>query len=196
VRSASHRGGSRPALSRPGVPEPEDSRIATSRGHRQGVSGAAAAGDGSRTSPVPCGTTCPCGPTDLPPTEGRTSWRAVNSLTRRWSAKMLHGCWRGSPPTTVYAVVKEPIRETASTAVATSPHRRPCRPTREVVTGILPGSYPTTSSILQVPGVTRGLSGGTDTRGVAPATRSRLSTGEAAPAALSGFHAITDRGSA
>lgn len=79
----------------------EDSRIATSQGHWQGVSGAAAAGDGSRTDPVPCGTTCPCGPTDLPPTEGRISWRAVNSLARRWSAKMLHGCRRGSPPTIV-----------------------------------------------------------------------------------------------
>jgi len=64
-------------------------------------------------------------------------------------------------------------RETASTAVATSPHRRPYRPTREVVTGLVPGSYRSTSSTLQVPGVTRGLSGGTDTRGVAPAPTHR-----------------------
>jgi len=105
VRSASHRGGFHPAHHAGGAGR-EDSRIATSRGRRQGVSGAAAAGDGSRTDPVPCGTTCPYGPTDLPPTEGRISWRAVNSLTRRWSAKILHGCWRGRPPTTVMQLSK------------------------------------------------------------------------------------------
>ena len=36
--------------------------------------------------------------------------------------------------------------DTASTAVATSPHRRPYRPTREVVTGLVPGSYRSTGS--------------------------------------------------
>lgn len=137
----------------------EDSRISPSRDHRKGVSGAAAAGDGSRTDPVPCGTTCPCGPLDLPPTEGRISWRAINSLTRRWNAKILHGCWRGRPPTILMRLSKNRSELRLQRPWATSPRRRPYRSTRgggHRASDPVPTDPP--SSTPQVPGVTRGLS--------------------------------------
>jgi len=109
---------------------------------------------------------------------------------------MLHGCRRGSPPTIVVMRLSKNRSVcygfngrgdfTASAALSADQgggHR------------VVPGSYRSTSSTLQVPGVTRGLSGGTDTRGVAPTTSHRLNTGEAAPAALSGFRTVAGRGS-
>jgi hypothetical protein len=181
----------------PGVPDGRTAASPASRGLRQGVSGAAAAGDGSRTGPVPCGTTCPCGPTDLPPTEGRTSWRAVNSLTRRWSAKILHGCWRGRPPTIL-------MRLSKNRSVIRL--QRPWRLHR--VGGLIgrpgrwsPGLYPVPT---QPPAPLRkflGSPGGCQERTKRPGPCGHYqppgsTPGEAAPAALSGFHTVAGRESA
>jgi hypothetical protein len=109
VRSASHRGGSRPAQTAGGTGR-QDSRVATSRGHRQGVSGAAAAECGPRTDPVPCGTGGLLRAADLPPTEGRISLEGGKLPDQALECQDVHGCWRGRPPTIVDAIVKEPIR--------------------------------------------------------------------------------------
>jgi hypothetical protein len=69
-----------PCPTSPGVPDGRTAASPRAGDAGRRVSGAAAAGDGSRTGPVPCGTTCPCGPTDPPPTEGRIPWRAVIPL--------------------------------------------------------------------------------------------------------------------
>jgi len=68
VRSASHREVFASSHT-VGDTEREDSRISPDRGHRSEVSGAAAAGDGSRTDPVPCGTTRSLRGAEPPPTE-------------------------------------------------------------------------------------------------------------------------------
>lgn len=196
MRSASHRGGFRPAQPAGGT-GPEDSRIATSRGHRQGVSGAAAAECGPRASPVPCGTTCPYGPPDPPPTEGGTSWRAVNSLTRRWSAKMLHGCWRGSPPTILMRLSKNRSVSYGFNGRGDFTASATFRPTREVVTGLVPGSYRSTGSLSASSWGHQGIVKRGPTPGQLPAPPATgLNTRGGSLGLGSGFHTVAGRGSA
>lgn len=94
----------------PGVPVGRTAASPTSRGHRQGVSGAAAAECGPRTDPVPCGTGGLLRAADLPPTEGRISLEGGKLPDQALECQDVHGCWRGRPPTIVDAIVKEPIR--------------------------------------------------------------------------------------
>jgi hypothetical protein len=183
---------------RPGVPEPEDSRISNKPGT---PAGGKRRGSGrvwcARTDPVPCGTTCPYGPTDLPPTEGRTSWRAVNSLTRRWSAKSFTGaggvgrqqlCMQLSKNRSVTARLQRPWRLHRVGGLIGRPGRWSPGWSRFLpIHRLHPASswgHQGVDRRDQTPGLLRAL----------PATGS--TPGRQLPAALSGFHAIADRGSA
>lgn len=91
---------------------------------------------------------------------GRISWRAINSLTRRWNAKCFTGAGGGNRPQSLMRLSKYRSRK-VSTAVGDFTTSAAFRLTRAVVTGLVPGSYRSTSSIPQVPRVTRGLTEGT-----------------------------------